>query len=129
MNLEDLMECKRHLSMAHHVPGRIRVKFTSGLLRHPLVRAMAADPARRSALARQAGLGPVFGDNGTARDPSAIPGVNGIRLNWKGRSVIIEYDPAFWKPEWLDELLNTGDTRRVQAILETMARKMEVNDE
>jgi hypothetical protein len=65
-----------------------------------------------------------FDQNGMLSDPSAIPGLKSVRLNWPGHSIIIEYDPGMWPFVWVDELMTTQDPERVQAIVEAMAAKM-----
>ncbi|TVM16938.1 hypothetical protein DPQ33_11080 [Oceanidesulfovibrio indonesiensis] len=67
MDLDDLMSLRRYVSIAHHVPGRLRLKF---------------DPAVRH--------DPRFDALRDAEAP--FPGVLATRINTMARSMVIEYD-------------------------------------
>lgn len=96
MNLGDLITLRDCLSVAHHVPGRLRLRFSLKLL---------ADPrAHRLLEASNAG--------------AKVPGLRGYRLNAPARSVIIEYDPAVINPAKLGEALSTRDATRLAALVE-----------
>jgi hypothetical protein len=69
IQIEELLTLARHLEIAHHVPGRIRLR----ILASGFVKVQAFDIA-----------GIVLG----------IPGVIGMRTNAAARSVIIEYNQA-----------------------------------
>lgn len=96
MNLGDLITLRDALSVAHHVPGRLRIRFSLKLL---------ADPRAHALLAASGG-------------GSAVPGLRGFRLNAPARSVVIEYDPAVIRPELLEEALNTRDAARLAVLVE-----------
>ncbi|PID39998.1 MAG: hypothetical protein CR984_05455 [Proteobacteria bacterium] len=53
-----------------------------------------------------------------------IAGLKGARLNWLGRSVIIEYDPACWPQKWWDELFDTQDPQRLRELLEKALERL-----
>ncbi len=88
-----LMELRHHLTVKHHVPGRIRLQFAMKLL---------ADP-RAQKLKDEAGDTP----------PSFI---KNTQLNLFKRSVIIEYDPKIIEPEKLHEVLTTTDQTRFEEL-------------
>jgi hypothetical protein len=96
MNLTDLLALRDCLEVAHHVPGRIRIRFSLRLLGRPeAARLMAAS------------------DNGRT-----VPGFRGMRVNAAARSVVIEYDPAVIMPQKLDEALTTCDESRLAGLVE-----------
>lgn len=96
MNIGDLITLRDGLSVAHHVPGRIRIRFSLKLM---------GDPRAHRLL-------------GSSDGGRAVPGFRGMRLNTAARSVIIEYDPAVIEPGKLDEALTTGDCRRLAVLVE-----------
>ncbi|MDD4732071.1 MAG: hypothetical protein PHX58_09075 [Desulfovibrio sp.] len=102
MDFNLLMPLRRHLTVAHHVPGRIRIKFGLGLL---------ADP--------QAGK---LMDE--ARKQDLPPAVRSTRLNPLGRSVVIEYDPETLPPAQLAELLTTKDAERFTTLARELSQAL-----
>jgi hypothetical protein len=80
---EELQRFAACVEIAHHVPGRIRLRLLPGA------------PARADALSDQAGaLG-------------SLPGIRSIRINALARSCTIEYDPlAIPFQAWPDFLGN-----------------------
>lgn len=99
MDFSVLMDVRHHLSVAHHVPGRIRVKFGLKLL---------CDPGAKQAL-ESLGQGEL------------PPAILGARINPMGRSVVVEYDAGAVDPGRLEELLTTRDDAR----FEELAREFE----
>jgi len=96
MNLGELISLRDGLTVAHHVPGRLRIRFSLKLL---------TDPRAHRLLAAS---------NGGA----SVPGLRGFRLNAPARSVIIEYDPALISPDRLEEALGTRDAGRLAVLVE-----------
>ncbi|MEF2230785.1 MAG: hypothetical protein V3571_07640 [Pseudodesulfovibrio sp.] len=94
MNFSDLMSLRKHLSIQHHVPGRIRIKFGLALL---------ADP--RAKAVKEAAKG--------RRQPACV---RDVRVNLLTRNIVIEYDPAVVRPEILHEALTTGDEDRFNQL-------------
>jgi hypothetical protein len=80
-------------------------------------------PEQWPGFSKDSGTRLYFDRDGLLSDPSLIPGLKSARLNRRGRSIIIEYDPGVWRFEWVDELLDTPNAGRVQAIVEAMAEK------
>ncbi|SKA71368.1 hypothetical protein SAMN02745704_00128 [Paucidesulfovibrio gracilis DSM 16080] len=84
-----LMELRDHLTIKHHVPGRIRLQFSVALL---------ADPRARR-LKGEAGETPP-------------PFIKKTSFNLFQRMAVIEYDPEVVVPEKLHEALTTRDAQR-----------------
>lgn len=114
--------------MAHHVPGRIRIKFTNGFLHHPLIQGLIGNAKLWPAIVTGGGGKLHFDADGMLSDTSVLPGLKSVRLNWRGRSIVIEYDSACWRPEWVHELLSTHDAVRVRNILQTMTEELNLRN-
>ncbi|WP_395665091.1 hypothetical protein [Methylocella sp.] len=71
-DLSPFMRLRRHVAIAHHVPGRIRLKLALGAL----AELPAVDPAPFVGLIDR------------------LRGVNAVRVNAAALSVVVEYDPA-----------------------------------
>lgn len=93
MDFKTLARLRRHLEIKHHVPGRIRIKFSLAIVADPMVKKMA----------------------NSGQD--LPPGVKSARLNALARSVVIEYDADKFPPELLEELISTKDNGRAEEIL------------
>ncbi len=76
---EDLLALAPHIEIAHHIPGRIRMKVMSSGLH----------------LARKTDL---------TRFKQLLPGICDIRINPMARSVIIDYDPGRLPPSLWQKL-------------------------
>lgn len=96
MNIGDIIALRDCLTVAHHVPGRIRIRFSLALLARPEARTLMS----------------------ASNDGRGVPGFRGMRLNAAARSVVIEYDPAVIPPDKLDEALTTGDRSRLAGLVE-----------
>lgn len=96
MILGDLIALRDCLDVAHHVPGRIRIRFSLKILTRPAAHRLldATDGGR------------------------AVPGFRGMRVNASARSVVIEYDPAVIAPDKLEEALTTRDEARLAGLVE-----------
>jgi hypothetical protein len=82
-----LKSLRRHLDIAHHVRGRIRLRLTpAGVL------LLAPDLAAR------------LGDHA-----AATPGIRSVRVNAAALSVVIEYVPSVIAPELWDDLIAAPD--------------------
>jgi hypothetical protein len=64
---------------------------------------------------------PVIDGRAIFENPAIIPGLDNLRLNLPGRTLVVEYDPALWPPAWLDELMTTGKAERLRLLLNKMA--------
>ncbi len=87
MDVQDIVELKRFITVAHHVPGRIRLKLDPAVRHHPKAKALAA-------LAQKG--------NGGLRD----------RLNILARSMVLEYDPARLDPARVEDFFTSKDPDR-----------------
>lgn len=97
---ETLFSLRRHISVAHHVPGRIRLKFSLSVLDDPRARELIA----------------------AAEEAEPPAWVLGRRLNKFGRSLVVEYDPAVVDHRLLEEALTTSDEARFMELAETFAK-------
>lgn len=103
MDFNTLMGLRRHLTIQHHVPGRIRIRFALKLLADPRAQALREEKKGKT-------------------QPSWV---RRTKVNMLTRNVVIEYDPQVVQPEKLHEVLITEDEARFnelaaefQAILE-----------
>lgn len=96
MNFGELISLRDCLDVAHHVPGRIRIRFSLKLLSRPSAHGLLA----------------------ASEGGRAVPGFRGMRLNVAARSVVIEYDPAVIAPDKLEEALTTRDEQRLAGLVE-----------
>lgn len=96
MDLEIVEGLRKHLSVVHHVPGRVRLKFEDALANHPWAERLP-DEVR------------------------TLPGVRSIRVNILARSIVVEYDRAVIRPEWVLELFSTGSTDRIRGIVDALS--------
>ncbi|WP_207263867.1 hypothetical protein [Desulfovibrio sp. Huiquan2017] len=94
MDFNTLMGLRRYLSIQHHVPGRIRIKFSLKLLADPRAQALKEEKEGRT-------------------QPSWI---RQTKVNMFTRNVIIEYDPQVVQPEKLHEALITKDEARFSEL-------------
>jgi hypothetical protein len=87
MTLDDIAELRRFIAVAHHVPGRIRLKLDPAIRSHPKASELAS----------------LFGNgNGTVR----------ARLNIMARSLVLEYDPDRIDPARVEDFFTSDDTDR-----------------
>ena len=101
MNFHKLVELEKYLDVAHHVPGRIRIKFSPMIM---------TKPAALSAMREHKDL------------PSAIISA---RVNMAARSVVIEYDPELISPEIIEELIQGKDcNKKAEIVSELYGRLM-----
>ncbi|MBG0774902.1 MAG: hypothetical protein H0S85_00515 [Desulfovibrionaceae bacterium] len=92
MDFHVLAGLRRYLSVKHHLPGRIRIKFDAAITRDPEALRLAQS-------------------NG-----ELPPAVLGVRRNMLARSVVIEYDSEIIDPELLEELATTQDDARAAEL-------------
>ncbi|MEQ8602097.1 MAG: hypothetical protein RIB45_02170 [Marivibrio sp.] len=93
-DLTPFLALRRHVSVAHHVPGRIRVRLAASALKE----AKAVDRAAFD------------------RILAALDGVKDVRVNAAAGSAVIAYDPARLPPKEWDRLL-TADEETARALL------------
>jgi hypothetical protein len=97
LDLDTLLSLRGHVHVAHHVPGRIRLRITPTLVKS----AWRVDRSRVEQALR------------------AIRGIGGVRINPAAGSVVVEYVPSQVAPETWDVLL-TGDEDAARERLETL---------
>ena len=98
MTEQEFMELRRMLQLAHHVPGRLRLKFDPRILGHPVAPYLAS-----------------LAKNG------ASSGITGTRLNLLARSLVIEYDTERMDPAVLDCFLTSRDMEQVRESAKKVA--------
>ena len=99
MNLEVLKDLHKYVQIAHHVPGRIRLKFDPSLAKHP-------------------GAGDLLNSK------EKLTGIKNIRVNPAARSVVIEYDEEVIRPDYIQELFTVRDPDRFHAIIDELAERL-----
>jgi hypothetical protein len=98
--IELLLAMRRHLHVAHHIPGRLRLRADAGLL----------ELAHRW-------QGPRIG---LAEAIAVIEGVRDVRINAAAATAVIDYEPASLPPDTWRRLLDGSDDA-VLEILESHA--------
>jgi hypothetical protein len=96
-NLDTLLALRGHVQVAHHVPGRIRLRIAPTLV----TSAWRADRNRIEQALR------------------SIQGISGVRINPVAGSVVVEYIPNRVVPGTWEVLLN-GDEDAARERLETL---------
>lgn len=104
MDFKVLMDLREHLTIKHHVPGRIRIKFGLKLLADPRAKALKQE----------------------TEEKTPPPCIKETKLNMFTRNVIIEYDPEIVDPEKLHEALTTDDEARFNELAAELEEVMAV---
>ncbi|XPV75060.1 MAG: HMA2 domain-containing protein [Desulfovibrio sp.] len=105
MDFELLLGMRGHVAVAHHVPGRIRLKVSISALADPRVKSMIKNTSSH-----------------------ALPrGVKNYRVNFFSRSVVVEYDQGVIDPSNLNEVLTTNDQARFELLAENFKTLLPVN--
>ncbi|BBO90526.1 hypothetical protein DSCOOX_37060 [Desulfosarcina ovata subsp. ovata] len=121
MKLEHMLELRRCIQVAHHIPGRIRLRFDTKIVNDPVLQDLKKNPENWLTTLFGIDSWPQIDHRAILENPTMMPGLKHVRLNLPGRTVVVEYDAAVWQPAWLDELMHTGDAGRVRSILGRMA--------
>lgn len=98
MSETELLELSNFLTMAHHIPGRLRLKLDPAIKQHPAA-ALLENMARNT--------------------PNT--GMLGMRLNVLARSLVIEYDPERIPPEEITNFLTATDQDAARRSIATIA--------
>lgn len=104
LDSQTLYNLRSYLEVAHHVPGRLRLKFSPTIVAAP----GAADLARWAQRQK----------NGNHGYPDGL--VN-LRLNLAARSLIIEYNRKLVSPKILEELFRTQDKALMHDLVNQLA--------
>lgn len=99
MNLDDLLQLRPLLHVAHHVPGRLRLKFDPAIQKN------------QSVISHLSSLMKSLPDTGLYH----------IRLNPFARSLVLEYDAARIAYADLQEFLTSKDEFRTRQLVTAMA--------
>lgn len=99
IDFKPFLTLRRHLRIAHHIPGRIRLRIDGRALKG-LGR---VDPARFD------------------RVLSAVDGIKDVRVNAAAGSVVIAYVPTRIEPSWWETLVQGDD----HAALELLTRLLD----
>lgn len=94
VDLQPFLALRRHLRVAHHIPGRIRLRAGPGIVKE---------------------LGAIDG-KALERVLAALDGIREFRANPQAGSVVVEYRPATIRPEWWETLIH-GDEPIAMALL------------
>ncbi|MCP4322817.1 MAG: hypothetical protein GY787_13410 [Alteromonadales bacterium] len=91
--INDLYQLKRLVTIKHHIPGRVRLKFSLSIL---------------TKMARF---------NQFKADIEQSPLIKSYRLNLSTGSLLVEYDEQIILPNLINELLLQDETKSQQALL------------
>ena len=98
MTEQQFLELRQLLSVAHHVPGRLRLKFDPRIITHPVAPTL-----------------------GTLAKTGANNGITGTRLNLPACSLVLEYDTGRMDPAVLECFLNSSDMEQVRESAKKVA--------
>ena len=101
-DLSDLLQLRQGLGIAHHVPGRIRLRL--GLV--------IRDWAARQGLEPGQAVGWL----------DTVGGITGVRLNPAAACLIIDYEPRRLDPDWWETLVLGNDDEAVALVLGLLTR-------
>jgi hypothetical protein len=94
--IEMLLAMRRHLHIVHHIPGRLRLRASAGLL--DLARAW-----RGQTISLDEAIG-------------VIDGIRSARVNPMAASAVIEYDPTRVAPDAWHRLLHGDETEALEIL-------------
>ena len=86
MNIQDILELRPLITIAHHVPGRIRLRLDPRILQHPAASALAS-----------------------LSEGQTDTGLLSARLNLLARSLVLEYDTTRISPDELIAFIDGSD--------------------
>lgn len=101
--LNSLIQLRKQVCIAHHIPGRIRLRFNSGVIGQ-----LTSFP---------------LGEIKTLVDQ--FPALTHYKLNLATRSLLLEYNHNHISPQLLDAVFHTNDQTADQAcveLIETLTR-------
>lgn len=91
------------LKIAHHIPGRVRLKIDAAILKNPTVKDLDS-----AAVLQQLGQ---------------IRGIQNIQINKLARSCTIEYDKAILPQDAWADLLDAKDTAAARILFNIIEEK------
>ncbi|MGD2118103.1 MAG: hypothetical protein PVG66_07080 [Chromatiales bacterium] len=98
-DLTPFMTLRRHMTIVHHVPGRVRLRIGASLFKE----------------LKQVDTGMFKSVMG------AIDGIKDVRLNPAAASVVITYTPSIIRNEWWETLLNGEDHEALQLLQQLLS--------
>lgn len=110
MTHAEFLQLRSLITVAHHIPGRIRLKFSASILGHPAVSSLAS-------LAKDKGVHDSLKDKGFIK---ATP-------NLFARSLVLEYDPARIAPQVLDTFFGGKDVEEATRLAEQVAELLNID--
>ena len=105
MKAATMMKLRGYLKIAHHIPGRIRLKIKPGLLADPEALKLA---------------GSVKFD----RFGAGAKAIINTRFNGGAGSLVIDYDPEQASPGLITELFSSPDADRVEQLVGQLADQL-----
>ncbi|KJS43039.1 MAG: hypothetical protein VR70_03030 [Rhodospirillaceae bacterium BRH_c57] len=96
-----LAQFATRLQIAHHIPGRVRLKLTKG------------SAAISTSLIEQAKL--------FARAVNDVPGIRSVAINILAQSCLVEYDTALIAPSAWPDLVSGTRSPAADSLLEALA--------
>ena len=97
IDFRPFLALRRHLRIAHHIPGRIRLRAGPAILKE---------------------LGSVDGKS-LERALHALRGIGAVRANPRAGSVVVEYLPSSINPDWWETLIS-GPEDAAEALLQRL---------
>lgn len=110
MTLNQLLEIRSLITVAHHIPGRIRLKFSKGIITHPIVQNFIA-----------------LGKDQSVKDKVKEKGFISAKINFFALSLTIEYDPARIAPQVLDIFFSGKDIDEVKELAQEVAALLNID--
>lgn len=96
MDFGTIATLRQYLSIKHSLPGRIRIKFSMGIMKDPEALKLAQSPLEM---------------------PEAV---KDAKLNLFARTLLLEYDADRVPPALLEELVTTEDDGRAEEIVQEL---------
>jgi len=100
MDFTTIATLRKYLSIKHSLPGRIRIKFSAGIMKDPEALKLAQSP------------------------PDMPDAVKEAKVNIFSRTLLLEYDADLVSPDLLEELITTEDDLRAAEIVESLHEKI-----
>lgn len=94
VDLQPFLAARRHLRIAHHLPGRIRLRAAPAIVKD--LRTLDGKIVDR-----------VLG---------ALHGIREFRANPRAGSIVVEYVPAEIRPEWWETLIHGDEAAAVELL-------------
>lgn len=96
-----VLSVRKYISITSHVSGRVRLKASMEILKHPALNSLAG-----------------YKEDDATEAAKKIRGVVDVRLNIKARSLVVQYDPEEIAPADLINFIETKDESIAKALLD-----------